>query len=341
MDMTTKEQVKVLWKQCFEDSDSFVDLYFKKRYSDDVNAVIERDGGMVSALQMIPYAMIFCGKIIPLSYVSGACTHPVYRRQGVMGKLLSEVHRKMFLKGDWLSVLIPANEGLFDYYAKWGYESIFNYSLQIKNADDLQTSPLYTIVDETDEQDFFAEHYRYFSNRIKSRSCCVLHSREDLEVVLEDLRLGDGRLLIARRCGLIHGMAFCIKDKNRVLIQEMFADNNVVKDSLMKEASQIFQMDKVACMQLPLINPQGLGMARVLQVEKMLSLFASKYPSVEWSLRVEGDEAIPENNDFYTVSNGKCVRGYLRNQVYHPCTINQLTRLLFAKETPYMSLMIN
>ena len=93
--------------------------------------------------------------------------------------------------------------------------------------------------------------------------------------------------------------------------------------------------------QLPLINPQGLGMARVLQVEKMLSLFASKYPSVEWSLRVEGDEAIPENNDFYTVSNGKCVRGYLRNQVYHPCTINQLTRLLFAKETPYMSLMIN
>lgn len=341
MDMTTKEQVKVLWRQCFEDNESFVDLYFKKRYSDDINAVIEQDGSMVSSLQMIPYSMSYCGKIIPLSYVSGACTHPGYRRQGVMGKLLSEVHRKMFLKGGWLSILIPAHEGLFEYYAKWGYESVFNYSLQYRRTEELLSSPLYTIVDETYEQDFFAEHYRYFSNRIKSRSCCVLHSREDLEVVLEDLRLGNGKLLIARRCGLIHGMAFCIKEKNQVLIQEMFADNNVVKDSLIKEASLIFQMDKIACMQLPLIDQRCLGMARVLQVEKMLSLYATKYPSAEWSLRVEGDEAIPENNDFYTVSNGKCVRGYLKNQVYHPCTINQLTRLLFAKETPYMSLMIN
>lgn len=341
MDMTTKEQVKVLWKQCFEDSESFVDLYFKKRYNDEINAVIERDGGTVSALQMIPYTMSFCGKIIPLSYISGACTHPVYRRQGVMGELLAKTHREMYLGGSWLSFLIPANDGLFDYYAKWGYESVFNYSLQIRQADDLLASPLYSIVDETDEHDFMAEHYRYFSNRIKNRSCCVLHSREDLEVVLEDLRLVNGKLLIARRCGLIHGMAFCVKDENRVLIKEMFADNNVVKDSLMKEASLIFQTDEVACMQLPLLNPKCLGMARVLQVEKMLTLFASKYPSVEWKLQVEGDEAISENNDFFVVSKGKCVRGRLKNHVYHLCTMNQLTRLLFARETPYMSLMID
>ena len=53
MDMTTKEQVKVLWRQCFEDNESFVDLYFKKRYSDDINAVIEQDGSMVSSLQYL------------------------------------------------------------------------------------------------------------------------------------------------------------------------------------------------------------------------------------------------------------------------------------------------
>lgn len=341
MDMTTKEQVKVLWKQCLEDGKVFVDLRFKKRYNDEINAVVERNGGMVSALQMIPYTMNFCGKIIPLSYISGACTHPACRELEVMEKLLADTHRRMFLGGSWLSILVPANKGWFDYYAQWGYESVFNYSLQIRKADELQASPLYTIVDETDEPDFMAEHCRYFSNRIKNRSCCVLHSREDLKVVLDDLRVRNGKLLIARRCGLIHGMAFCVADENRVLIQELFADNNVVRDSLMKTASQVYQTEEVACKQLPLSNPQSLGMARVLQVEKMLSLFAAKYPSVEWNLRVEGDEAIPENNDFFTVAKGKCTRGRLKDHVYHPCTINQLTRLLFAKETPYMSLMIN
>ena len=148
MDMTTKEQVKVLWKQCLEDGKVFVDLRFKKRCNDEINAVVERNGGMVSALQMIPYTMNFCGKIIPLSYISGACTHPACRELEVMEKLLADTHRRMFLGGSWLSILVPANKGWFDYYAQWGYESVFNYSLQIRKADELQASPLYTIVDE-------------------------------------------------------------------------------------------------------------------------------------------------------------------------------------------------
>ena len=62
--MTTKDEVKTLWKLCFNDSDEFTDLYFKMRYKDEVNRVIREDGKIISALQMIPYPMTFCGEVI-------------------------------------------------------------------------------------------------------------------------------------------------------------------------------------------------------------------------------------------------------------------------------------
>ena len=75
--MTVKEQVKALWRICFQDSEEFIDLYFRLRYKNEVNAVIQNGDKVVSALQMLPYPMTFCGKTVQTSYISGACTHPV------------------------------------------------------------------------------------------------------------------------------------------------------------------------------------------------------------------------------------------------------------------------
>ena len=38
-----KEKVKALWKLCFDDSDQFIDMYFRLRYKSEINVVIERD----------------------------------------------------------------------------------------------------------------------------------------------------------------------------------------------------------------------------------------------------------------------------------------------------------
>ena len=38
--MTTKDEVKALWKLCFTDSDEFTDLYFDLRYKDDINMAV-------------------------------------------------------------------------------------------------------------------------------------------------------------------------------------------------------------------------------------------------------------------------------------------------------------
>lgn len=80
--MIVKEQVKALWRICFQDSEEFIDLYFRLRYKNEVNAVIQNGDKVVSALQMLPYPMTFCGKTVQTSYISGACTHPDFRSKG-------------------------------------------------------------------------------------------------------------------------------------------------------------------------------------------------------------------------------------------------------------------
>lgn len=127
--MSVKEQVRQLWETCFNDDEAFVDLYFRLRYTDQINKAIIEDGKVISALQMISYPMTFCGRTVAASYISGACTHPDYRVRGAMRRLLEETHRSMFDEGIMFSTLIPAEDWLKGYYARSGYATCFRYGV--------------------------------------------------------------------------------------------------------------------------------------------------------------------------------------------------------------------
>ena len=110
--MTTKEKVKALWQLCFDDNEEFVEMYFRLRYKNEINIAIESGDEIVSALQMIPYPMTFCGKTVQTSYISGACTHPDFRSKGVMRELLSQSFARMLRNEVHFSTLIPAEPWL-------------------------------------------------------------------------------------------------------------------------------------------------------------------------------------------------------------------------------------
>ena len=72
--MSIKEQVRQLWKQCFSDSDEFIELYFRMRYTDELNSYIESDGKVVAALQRLPYPMTCGERSYQLLIFLEACT---------------------------------------------------------------------------------------------------------------------------------------------------------------------------------------------------------------------------------------------------------------------------
>lgn len=342
--MTTKDEVRTLWKLCFNDSEEFMDLYFNKRYRDEINMAIREDGKIISALQMIPYPMSFCGGVIPTAYISGACTHPRYREHGAMRRLLKETHRRMYRDGILLSTLIPAEEWLFGYYATSGYVPAFGYALKRVKADELRivSSAGYRV-------ELCAspgrDHYRYFDARMRGRNCCILHSEEDFQIIWQDMKLGGGNLLVAKEEEKIMGMAFAIRGEDRLYIKELLADNDAVRDRLLQEASYIYKVGMVEYLApASAANPSFLGMARVIRAEEMLKLFAAKHPELQLNICLEGDDVIPENNGYYTVKDGLCLYRQLpeeKSEEYTTYTVASFTRLLMEAEHPYMSLMLN
>ena len=88
-----------MWKVCFDDSEEFVEMYFRLRYKTEVNVAIKSGDEVISALQMLPYPMTFGGETVQTSYISGACTHPDFRSKGVMRELLSQSFARMLRNG--------------------------------------------------------------------------------------------------------------------------------------------------------------------------------------------------------------------------------------------------
>ena len=85
-----KQQIIDLWRLSFNDTEEFIRLYFDRVYKEENTLVIEKDGQVVSALQMLPYTMTYYGTEISVAYISGACTLPSMRGKGLMKQLMQK-----------------------------------------------------------------------------------------------------------------------------------------------------------------------------------------------------------------------------------------------------------
>lgn len=72
--------------------------------------------------------MTYYGKEISVNYIYGACTLPSERGQGLMRQLIQKAFEVMESRKVALTVIIPADPWLFDYYRDLGYTEAFDYS---------------------------------------------------------------------------------------------------------------------------------------------------------------------------------------------------------------------
>ncbi len=336
--MNTKEEVRDLWRTCFEDSEAFIDLYFSLRYNEEINRMIVKEGRVVSALQAIPYPMTCYGKTVEMAYISGACTHPDYRERGVMRQLLKESHRRMYEEGVEISTLIPAEEWLKGYYAKSGYITSFYYGQSNVSSSSLGFDTSYKVEVCTGmEEDVIA----YFQKKMGERRTCVQHTLEDYKVILADWHLGKGMVLAAYRNGKLVGIAFCVEENNDAYVKEALYETQMARDMLFRKVLSLYSMNSLEYMYPSDMPTVELGMARIVSVKKMLDLYAETHPGETLCCYVYGDEAIPENNGYYTLDRGVCREVQRPDIVYEEHTIGSLTKRLFQNEQPYMSLMLN
>lgn len=335
-----KEQVKQLWKLCFNDSDAFTDLYFSLRYNDDINQSVKKGNQVIAALQMLPYPMTFGNGIIGTSYISGACTHPEHRNQGIMKQLLLQAHTHMWHKGTILSTLIPAQERLFDYYARNGYAPVFGYcEEQAACNPHIPLQPLklqYSC-------DFSDESYSYLNHRLQQRPNCIQHTRKDFQVVLADLRLSNGVVCTLHGPTGITALALAYPRGNGWFFGELVADNDEARQQLIQHFCRERKLASISLLTPPTPGKQThpLGMARIIRAHDILQHYAAAHPECELCIALT-DCDLEANNGYYHLHNGNCTKN--AKQLTGSClalTIGQLAGKICSTPAPYMSLMLN
>lgn len=337
-----REKVKDLWKLCFDDTEEYLDMYFRLRYNNDVNIAIQSGEEVIAALQMLPYPMTFDGKEIKTSYISGACTHPDFRSRGVMHELLSQAFTRMLHNDVAVSTLIPAEPWLFEYYARHGFASVFKYRKYTFTASGSPLPKGDSIMKSTHE--FKEEVYSYLNRKLKVRPNCIQHTETDFRVIMADLRLSRGNIYTLSREEKITALAVVYPaDNGGWYIGETVSDSPETSSMLIQRICKKKHISTIEVYTPPAEDATSLplGMARIINAKTMLQLYAATHPKLEASIHL-ADEQISANNGYYYLNNGKCTSRVKRLPGRHlTLTIGELTEKIFASLNPSMSLMLN
>lgn len=324
-----------LWRLCFDDKEEFIQFYFSRKYKETWTVVLQEDKATRGALQIVPYPMTCFDTEISTGYISGACTHPSFRNQGVMKMILQKSFKRMFSKKILISTLIPQDLWLYDYYSKMGFATTFSFNWEHYSIQPQESGFQFP---EPDVQ----EAYDYFNEQMYKRPLCIQHPFDDFRVILDDLHMSGGKLIIMRDVSNnLTGMAFAVPKQDCVHIYDLLANSELEKRLLLNQTAYEFGTNHIMC-KVPGYDGSALpgGMARIINVMQVLEKYVSANPDVHSLLEIH-DPDIPENNGFFWLTNGTCFK--LENPKKKPnqvVDIQTLTRTLFGQYA-FASLMLD
>lgn len=116
-----------LWQACFGDPEAEVRAFWQALF--DCTPVYLRrasDGSPAAMLCALPAELVGDdGDAVPAAYLYAVCTAPALRGRGHCRLLLQEAEQDLKRQGIRAAVLVPAEESLFGFYARFGYRTVF------------------------------------------------------------------------------------------------------------------------------------------------------------------------------------------------------------------------
>ena len=308
--MNLRNEFKQLWRESFDDTQEFVEMFFSRVYNDDDVITLSHDGSIISALLLQRYNISFHGTDSPMAYICGAATRRAQRGRGYMSSLIRAALYESYKRGDTFCALIPAHSWLYPFYSRFGFTKTV-----LVNADHYTAlHPFATEGDYHSVANVYDERvYDAFQRFERMSACRVLHSRRDFLNILDDNNLSGGSVAVMADGGLdghIVSMAFAVPDGDTIRITDVMGESDDACTAALRQVRSAFADMPFDVAALPTdtqssrrrsLSPRG--MMRIVNVEACLRCIAASHP--EWSSTIRvSDQIIRENNHTYIVKGG-------------------------------------
>jgi len=346
-----KQSLMNIWKNAFpNDSDAFVNFYFENKYSEKNTLLFFKKSKIASCLQMLPYKMTYYKHFINTSYISGAATHSQHRSKGFMSQLLIHALEEMKKRGNVITTLIPQEPWLIDFYKRFGYTPCFEYQSTTIKPDDYPHFPDEMVFKPLELADLHPA-YLLYQNHFMRQNTCIQKSITDFLIMVQACQKFDENVYVLINNGETVGVCFCFLSDGKVILKDCITKNANYRQYFLSKL--IENSSKNGATRWEELNGV-MGMARILDVHKLLTLFAKSNLQAKFTVKIN-DQYIAENNLTLAVSHGKISRVTCDfPTVDFDLSIQKLTRLLlgyqteilgekyavFPQQHPYMSLML-
>lgn len=352
---SVRDDIKKIWRECFDDTREYVEMYFDRVYRESDALTLERDGVTVSSLLLQSYTLRFQGADIPVGYIAGAATRRSARGQGYMSRLMLTALHKSRERGDVLCTLIPAHDWLFFYYDRFGFRTVFyNDRQRFTSLHQFPGEGSYSV-----ETDAYSERvYDAFHRFEENRGCGIIHSRRDFLNALDDMRYDpDGTFVVMNdEHGDVASMAWALTDNGLVIVKELLAKDDNARQAALRALRSHFPDMPFMVLAPP---EEGLkrhlyskAMGRIVNVGKCLEITAAAHPEISSYFRVT-DGILADNSHIYRIKGGRCdIRDDYRGPLDLDVSVEIMTEIIFSSpkigdiigfpsERPHMSLMLD
>lgn len=251
---------KEIWKRCFGDSDSFIDFYYENRYKAEDTVVLINRGQISAMLTLIPIRVVTPGgQSHDAAMLYAIATHPDDQHRGFASQIINFSNQFLGQPYKKLSVLVPAEEPLFDFYRKLGYQDGFFIREALLKDEEINHFDLRNLSPSSScgISPVTPEIYNQTRDRLLRGNLYVAYDNNEI-AYQKKLSQMSGADIYTLYCGELQGCAAIERvSPNKVLIKEILFSDELLPTVLKKIA--LLLPAKEYIVRTPLYLGEGLG----------------------------------------------------------------------------------
>ncbi|HWQ06858.1 MAG TPA: GNAT family N-acetyltransferase [Feifaniaceae bacterium] len=208
-----KRQAMEIWELRFHDSLSFIDWYFRARFSPETSFCAEQDGRIVSIAHGSSMNLRIRGQVFPAMMVSGVATMPGFEGKGIMKRVMFELFDHCRAEKIPLAFHTPSHFSIYRQLGEFPCAGALLYTRETPPS----SPPVW------DEVPTASELLSVYERATARYSGCVVRSVLQMQSRIEDLLCDGGRCMTFHENGKLAGYLFASQQDDGFHCEEALA----------------------------------------------------------------------------------------------------------------------